>query len=97
MEFPKLTEVNTLEPYILFLRYDDGTYGKVDLSDMKGKGIFKWWDSKDNFKKGSFDKEIEAIMWSNKIDSDPSALYLKLKKLSFDDWKSLQISHAQTI
>ncbi len=97
MQFPKLLEVKALDIYALFLRYDDGTYGKVDLSDMTGKGIFKWWDGNDNFKKVFFDKENGAIMWDNKIEIDPDALYLKLKKLSFDDWKSLQNSHAQTV
>ena len=32
-------EVRALEPYRIWLRYDDGVEGELDLSDMAGKGV----------------------------------------------------------
>ena len=36
-----LVEVRALEPYRIWLRYDDGV---VDLSHLAGKGVFTVWD-----------------------------------------------------
>ncbi len=33
-------EVRALEPFRIWLRYDDGIEGEVDLSDIAGRGMF---------------------------------------------------------
>ena len=33
-------EVRALEPYRIWLRYDDGAEGEVDLSYLAGDGVF---------------------------------------------------------
>ena len=35
--------MRALEPYRIWLRYDDGVEGEVDLSDMAGDGVFVAW------------------------------------------------------
>jgi len=37
-------KVKALPNFHIWLRYDDGTEGKVDLSDLAGRGVFKAWD-----------------------------------------------------
>ncbi len=39
-----LVEVRALEPYRIWLRYDDGTEGEVDLAYLAGKGVFAAWE-----------------------------------------------------
>ncbi len=37
-------EVKALANFRVWLRYDDGTEGVVDLSDLAGRGVFKAWN-----------------------------------------------------
>ncbi len=39
----KPTEVKALPNYRLWLRYEDGATGEVDLAHLVGKGVFKLW------------------------------------------------------
>jgi hypothetical protein len=39
----KLVELSPRENYGLFLRYEDGTEGVVDLSSLAGCGVFALW------------------------------------------------------
>ena len=36
-------EVKALPNFRIWLRYDDGTTGDVDLSDLVGRGVFNAW------------------------------------------------------
>ncbi len=48
MEF-KRAKTSSCKPkpnYVLWLRFDDGLEGEVDLSDLVGKGVFKAWKVK---------------------------------------------------
>jgi hypothetical protein len=40
---PKPLEVKALPGYRLWLRYDDGAQGEIDLSDIAGRGVFRVW------------------------------------------------------
>src|SRR4051812_10664147 len=68
LQFPKVITVRAIEKYKIFLKYDDGTEGILDLSDAAGKGVFKYWDINDNFFKVYIDKETDGIAWSNELD-----------------------------
>ena len=39
----KPVEVKALAHYRIWLKYDDGTEGVVDLSDLAGRGVFEAW------------------------------------------------------
>ena len=72
-----LIEVSPREGYGLFVRYDDGAIGVVDLSSFAGKGVFKAW-----LKQGVFEQvrlaEAGHPEWPGEIDLCPDALYLQL-------------------
>lgn len=72
-----LIEVIPKEKFRLFVRYDDGACGVVDLSSYAGKGVFAQW-----FEPGVFQQvrlaEAGHPEWPGGIDLCPDALYLQL-------------------
>ena len=60
--------------YILWVRFDDGVEGEVDLSDLVGLGVFKVWESKEIWESVKIDPESETVCWGEEIDLDPYVL-----------------------
>ncbi|MBV6450133.1 MAG: hypothetical protein MHPDNHAH_00854 [Anaerolineales bacterium] len=77
MSAPKILEARPLAGYKVWLRFDDGAAGEVDLSHLAGKGVFALWDNYENFKKISIE-ENRRLAWSNEIELDADSLYIKL-------------------
>ena len=76
MSTPKILEARPLDGYKIWLKFNDGTAGEVDFFRPGGKGVFTFWDERDNFKKVSIEKRW--LSWSDEIDLDADSLYLKL-------------------
>jgi len=74
---PRLVEVKTLPHYRLWLRYDDGVEGVVDLSPLVGKGVFALWEDEARFAEVHLGDGGELV-WSDEVDLCADALYLKL-------------------
>lgn len=72
-----LVEVAPKENFQLFLRYDDGVSGIVDLSFLAGRGVFSRW-----LEPGVFEAVTLAQAgnpaWPGGIDLCPDALYMRL-------------------
>lgn len=69
--------------YILWIRFDDGIEGEVDLSNLVEQGVFKAWKNLDFWKSVKVDPESETVCWGEEIDLDPYVLkedILKSKK-----------------
>jgi len=75
----KVSQVKALPNYRLWLKYNDGTEGEVDLSYLVGKGVFSIWKNIDNFKKVYIGSSGQ-IAWSDQIDLCPDAIYMKITK-----------------
>ena len=77
MAMPKLLKVEPREGYHIYVEYDDGASGEVDLSHNAGKGVFKVWD-----KPGVFEQvhvtEYDAVGWGNGLDICPDSVYFRL-------------------
>jgi hypothetical protein len=74
---PKPLEVKALPGYRIWLRYDDGAQGEIDLSDIAGRGVFRALTNPAVFaavRLGSHG----AIEWSPDLDLCPDAMYLRL-------------------
>jgi len=76
-ERPRPVEVTARPGYRLWVRYDDGSEGEIDLSDMVGKGVFAAWRDPSAFSAVQIGRNGE-IRWGEEIDLCPDALYLEL-------------------
>ncbi len=76
----KLKSIKFLKGYKIDLHFDDGTQGVVDLSHLKGKGVFKAWNSDIKFEDAYIDNGVLA--WSNDLDICPDSLYYKVKDIN---------------
>jgi hypothetical protein len=73
----KITEVKTIDRYRVFLRFDSGESGTVDLSPMAGCGVFKAWLEEGLFEQVSISLS-GALEWPGELDLCPDSLYLQL-------------------
>ena len=72
-----LIEVIPKKNYRLFLRYDDGESGEVDLSSYVGRGVFLAWNEPGTFEQVRL-AEAGHPEWPGGIDLCPDALYMQL-------------------
>lgn len=72
-----IEELSPRDKFKLFLKYDDGVSGEVDLSSLVGRGVFASW-----VEPGAFEQvrlaEVGHPEWPGDIDLCPDALYLQL-------------------
>jgi len=73
----KILEARPLDGYKIWLKFEDGAAGEVDLSHLAGKGVFALWNDYENFKKISVE-DNRRVAWSDEIDIDADSLYMKL-------------------
>lgn len=90
----KPIEVKAISNYIIWVKFSDQTEGQVDLSYLITKPIFKAWQNSDFFNKVYIDKETNAIAWDENIELCPDNIYLKLKGISFEEWRNSQNLYA---
>jgi len=82
MEF-KREKIIACQPkpnYRVWMRFDDGLEGEVDLTDLVGKGIFQAWNSVEFFNKVRIDPKTDTLSWGEDIDLDPYVLKEKISK-----------------
>jgi Protein of unknown function (DUF2442) len=73
----RLVEARPLPRYRLFLRYDDGVEGEVDLSELVGRGVFSRLSDPREFEKVAIGPSGE-IQWNGQLDLCPDSLYMKI-------------------
>lgn len=80
----KAVEVKPLEGFRIWVRYEDGAEGEVDLSDLAGRGVFQVWKDRRVFETVHVD-ESGAIAWQGELDLCPDAVYLRLTSKKPED------------
>ena len=70
-------EVKPLPGYRIWIEYDDGRFGEVDLSHLAGEGVFKAWDEPGCFEKVRITPH-RSIAWNDEIELCADALYMEL-------------------
>jgi hypothetical protein len=76
MEFKRarIVECEPRPDYRVWIRFDDGLEGEVDLSDLVGQGVFAAWESVEFFNQVYVDPKSDTIAWGEDIDLDPYVL-----------------------
>ncbi|MBW4520819.1 MAG: DUF2442 domain-containing protein [Scytolyngbya sp. HA4215-MV1] len=71
-----IVAVKPLADYQLFLRFEDGIEGVVDISQLiPFSGIFAPLQDLDHFTQVQIHPELGTIVWQNGADLDPDVLY----------------------
>jgi len=78
--------VKALEKYAIHVEFSDGVKGRVDLAHLAHQGVFRAWDNGNLFEQVHI-SEDGAIAWNENLDICPDNVYLKIKGLSFEEWK----------
>lgn len=84
-DIPKAQVVRPLSGYKIYLEFNNGIQGEVDLSYLKGKGVFQWWEQGNNFSKVHID-QLGNIVWNDDIDIDALNCYLKITNQTFEEY-----------
>jgi hypothetical protein len=74
---PRPLEVRPLKGLRLWLRYDDGVKGEVDLSHLAGRGVFRAWAAPQKFESVRIGPQGQ-ITWGDDLELCADALYLKV-------------------
>lgn len=77
-----VTQAKYLYDYVLWVRFNDGMEGEVDLSNELEGEVFGYLKDINNFKSFKIDPTLGTIVWENGADLAPEFLHSNLKILS---------------
>ncbi len=78
-----IVEVKVLKNYQLFLRFEDGVEGVIDISKLiPFQGVFCDLKDLNYFASVKLDKELGTIVWDNGADLSSSFLYSCIFKVA---------------
>ena len=87
-----LTDVESVEAregYRIWVRFEDGVCGEVDLSHLAGKGVFEAWRDRSFFERVYVNNGV--VSWKGGIDLDPCQLYMDVTgKVVEEIWPGLR-------
>ncbi len=72
-------EVHYVRDYFVWLRFQDGTSGEVDIEPSFRGPVFEPLRNPDFFRQVSVDPEIGTIVWPNGADVAPEMLYERVR------------------
>jgi hypothetical protein len=72
-------EARYLHDYVLWVRFNDGAEGEVDLENELDGEVFAPLKELACFKQFRVDPEMQTIAWENGADLAPEFLYDKMK------------------
>ena len=88
MVSPHVVELKVREPFQIWVRFDDGAAGVVDLSDCASVGgIFARWSDEGFWRSAHIVVDTGAVAWGDgaEIDVCPLSLYLDVTGQTFED------------
>ena len=74
-----IIEAKYLHDYIIWMRFNDGTEGEVDLSGELEGEVFEPLKDINKFQDFKVDPELQTIVWANGADMAPEFLYDNIK------------------
>ena len=80
--FLHVREAKYLHDYVIWLRFNDGTQGEVDLAGELDGEMFSPLRDIEQFKRFGVDPDLETIVWENGADLAPEFLHEHMKVLA---------------
>lgn len=77
-----IREARHIHDYTLWLRFNDGAQGEVDLRDELDGKVFEALKDPKQFARFHVDPDMQTIVWENGADMAPEFLYGKMKVLA---------------
>ena len=81
---PRVVEVRPLKGYKLWLRFQDGVSGTVDLSGELWGPMFEPLKDRALFAQAAIHPELETVTWPNGADLAPEFLYQVAQRVAGD-------------
>jgi hypothetical protein len=72
---PRLSDMKYIAAYRIWLQFEDGCQGEVDLQQELWGEVFEPLRDQAYFKTVQLDKELNTIRWDNGADFAPEFLY----------------------
>ena len=72
---PRIAEMRHISDYRIWLKFEDGKEGEIDLEAELWGEVFQPLRQQDLFKTVELNREINAICWKNGADLAPEFLY----------------------
>ncbi len=73
----RISALKPLPDFRLWIRYQDGVEGTVDLSDYVGRGVFGLWNEPGAFAAVRIG-DLGQPVWSEVVELCPDTMYLKI-------------------
>ena len=80
--FLHVKEAKYIKDYIIWIRFNNGAEGEINLSSELYGEVFEPLKNIDLFKQFKVDPEIETIVWENGADFAPEFLYNNMKVIA---------------
>jgi hypothetical protein len=78
MKLVDVVDVRHVQDYVVWLRFEDGSEGEVDLRTSLRGPVFEPLHDIEYFKQVRVDPELGTITWPNGADIAPETLYSRL-------------------
>ena len=79
MMVPKIVEARYTAGYRVWLRFEDGVEGEVDLEKELWGEVFEPLKDRPTFANFRLDEELDTLVWPNGADFAPEFLYRQLR------------------
>jgi hypothetical protein len=73
--FPRVIEAHHVRGYTVFVRFQDGIHGEVDLQSQLYGEVFEPLKDPNYFRQFRVDCDLHTLVWPNGADFAPEFLY----------------------
>lgn len=80
--FLHVKEAKYLHDYVIWLRFNDGAEGEINLEGELDGEVFGALKDRQLFEKFRVDPELETVVWDNGADLAPEFLYENMRVLA---------------
>jgi hypothetical protein len=75
-------EARYVTGYVLWLRFNDGAEGEIDLQSELDGEVFSVLKDVSQFRRFRVDPELQTVVWENGADFAPEFLYENMRALA---------------